>query len=168
MGSLARYACCKKEMLGWIREKMAIQKSAPGGGRFFASNSTVVGNGALACNNPCSIGEDCSTVIGNGSWDNAHTSDLSSKGERLGGEPSTLVQRAQRMVGAQMAKLVVLQLVQSIGARSTMKGPINQEAGAPPFPGFPHTMLSVKMVKDNMQLAFIEKFSTNREIRTNL
>jgi hypothetical protein len=29
---LARYACCGKEMLGWIREKMATQKSAPRGG----------------------------------------------------------------------------------------------------------------------------------------
>jgi hypothetical protein len=33
---------------------------------------------------------------------------------------------------------------------------------------FPHTMLSVKRVKDNMQLAFIEKLSTNREIGTNV
>jgi hypothetical protein len=30
MGSLARYACCGKEMLGEIREKMAIPESAPG------------------------------------------------------------------------------------------------------------------------------------------
>ncbi len=46
--------------------------------------------------------------------------------------------------------------------------PINQEAGAPPPLGFPHTMLSVKRVKDNMQLAFIEKFFTKGEIRTNV
>jgi hypothetical protein len=39
-----------------------------------------------------------------------------------------------------------------------------QEVGAPPPSGFPHTMLSVKRVKDNMLLAFIEKFFTNREI----
>ncbi len=32
-------------MLGWICEKMAIQESTPGGGRFFASNSIVVKNG---------------------------------------------------------------------------------------------------------------------------
>jgi hypothetical protein len=38
------------------------------------------------------------------------------------------------------------------------------KARAPPPLGFPHTMLSVKMVKDSMQLAFIEKFFTNREI----
>jgi hypothetical protein len=34
------------------------------------------------------------------------------------------------------------------------------------LPGFPHTMLNVKKVKHNMQLAFIEKFFTNREIGT--
>jgi hypothetical protein len=43
-----------------------------------------------------------------------------------------------------------------------------QEAGAPPPLGFPHTMLNVKRVKDNMQLAFIEKFFTNREIGINV
>ncbi len=67
-------------------------------------------------------------------------------------------------VGVQMAKLTALQLVQLVGARSTTRGPINQEAGAPPPPSFPHTMLSVKMVKDNMRLAFIEKLFTNRKI----
>ncbi len=36
------------------------------------------------------------------------------------------------------------------------------------FPGFPHTMLNVKMVKHNMQLVFIEKLFTNREIRTSV
>jgi hypothetical protein len=34
----------------------------------------------------------------------------------------------------------------------------SKEAGAPPPSGFPHTMLNVKKVKDNMRLAFIEKF----------
>jgi hypothetical protein len=53
-------------------------------------------------------------------------------------------------VGAQMVKLATLQLVQPIGARSTTGGPINQEAGAPPPLGFPHTMLNVKRVKDNI------------------
>jgi hypothetical protein len=42
--------------------------------------------------------------------------------------------------------------------------PINQEAGAPPPPGLPHTMLSVKKVKHNMWLDFIEKFFTNNKI----
>ncbi len=37
-----------------------------------------------------------------------------------------------------------------------------------PLLGFPHTMLSVKKVKHNMQLAFIEKFFTNREIGTSV
>jgi hypothetical protein len=36
------------------------------------------------------------------------------------------------------------------------------------LPGFPHTMLNVKRVKHNMQLAFIEKFFTNREIGTSV
>ncbi len=46
--------------------------------------------------------------------------------------------------------------------------PINQEAGAPPPPSFPHIMLNVKRVKANMRLAFIEKLFTNREIGTNV
>jgi hypothetical protein len=32
-------------MLGYIREKMATQESAQGGGRFFAPDSIVVKNG---------------------------------------------------------------------------------------------------------------------------
>jgi hypothetical protein len=44
----------------------------------------------------------------------------------------------------------------------------NQEVGAPPSLGFPHTMLSVERVKDDMRLAFIEKFFTNYEIGTNV
>jgi hypothetical protein len=67
-----------------------------------------------------------------------------------------------------MAKLATLQLVQPVGARSMTGGPINQEARAPPLLAFPHTMLSVKKVKNNMQLAFIEKLFTNREIGTNM
>ncbi len=54
------------------------------------------------------------------------------------------------------------------GGRSTTKGPINQEVGISPPPSFPHTMLNVKKVKDNMRLAFIEKLFTNREIGTNM
>jgi hypothetical protein len=67
MGSLARYACCEKEMLGGIREKMATQESALGGGMFFAFGSTVTGNDALACNDPCAPGRDCSTAAENNS-----------------------------------------------------------------------------------------------------
>jgi hypothetical protein len=59
-------------------------------------------------------------------------------------------------------------LMQRVGGRSMMGGPINQEVGTPPPPSFPHTMLNVKRVKDNMRLAFIEKFFTNREIGTNV
>jgi hypothetical protein len=43
-----------------------------------------------------------------------------------------------------------------------------QEVGAPPPSSFPHIMLSVKKVKDNMWLAFIEKLFTNRDIKTNV
>jgi hypothetical protein len=58
--------------------------------------------------------------------------------------------------------------MQLVGAKFTMRGPINQEARPPPPLGFPHTMLNVKKVKDNMQLAFIEKLFTNCEIRTSV
>jgi hypothetical protein len=68
-------------------------------------------------------------------------------------------------VGVRMAKLTTLQLVQLVGAKSTTRGPINQEVGAPPPSGFPHTMLSVKRVKHNMQLAFIEKLFSNYKIK---
>jgi hypothetical protein len=67
-----------------------------------------------------------------------------------------------------MAKLGMLQLMQSVSARSTIGGPINQEVGAPPPLGFPHAMLSVKRVKHNMRLAFIEKLFINREIGTSV
>jgi hypothetical protein len=86
-------------MLGWIHEKMAIQESTLGGGKFSISGSIAVGNGASTCNDPCAPGGDCSTTARNGSWDNAHTLDPSSRGERLGGEPNTLVQRAQCIGG---------------------------------------------------------------------
>jgi hypothetical protein len=100
MGSLVHYAYWEKEMLGWIREKMATQESAPKGGKFFAFSSTAIRNSALACSDTCAPSGDCSTAIGNGYWDNTHTSDLSNRGERLGGEPSTLVQSAQRTSGS--------------------------------------------------------------------
>jgi hypothetical protein len=34
MGNPTLYVCYGKEMLGWIREKMATQESAPGGDKF--------------------------------------------------------------------------------------------------------------------------------------
>jgi hypothetical protein len=79
---------------------MAIQELALEGGRFFAFGSIVAENSTLACKDPCSPNGDCSTFVRNSSWDNAHTSDPSSRGEKLGGEPSTLVQRAQHMGGS--------------------------------------------------------------------
>jgi len=66
MGSLVRYACCGKEMLGQIREKMAIPESTPGGGRYFAFDSTTIGNGTSACNDLCAPVRDCLIVTGNG------------------------------------------------------------------------------------------------------
>jgi hypothetical protein len=89
MGSPVRYACYRKEMLGWIREKMGILELAPRGGRFFTSGSTTTRNNALTCNDPCVPGGDYSTVARNGSWDNAHTSDLFSRGKRLGEKLNT-------------------------------------------------------------------------------
>jgi hypothetical protein len=71
-------------------------------------------------------------------------------------------------VEIQMAKLATLQLVQSIGVRFMIGSLINQEAGAPPPQGFPHTMLNVKRMKHNMQLDFIEKLFINHEIKTNV
>jgi hypothetical protein len=43
-----------------------------------------------------------------------------------------------------------------------------QEIGAAPPSSFPHTMLSVKKVKDNMWLVFIEKLFINPEIGTSI
>jgi hypothetical protein len=82
-------------MLGSILEKMATQESTPGGGRFSASSSTATGNDASAYSDPCAPGEDYSTATRNDSQDNTQTFDPSNKDERLGGEPSTLVQCAQ-------------------------------------------------------------------------
>jgi hypothetical protein len=59
-------------------------------------------------------------------------------------------------------------LVQPVGGKSTTRDLINQEVGIPPPPSFPHTMLNVKRVKDNMRLAFIEKLFTNRKIGTSM
>ncbi len=100
MGNLVGYAHCEKEMLGWIREKMATQESAPGGGRFFVFGSIATRNSASACSDPCAPGRDYSSAIGNGSQDNAHTSDSSRRRERLGGEFNILVQRGQRTGGS--------------------------------------------------------------------
>ncbi len=100
MGSPARYACCGKEMLGWIREKMATQESIPKSGRFFAFGSTVVRNGTSICSDSCALGKDYLTTTGNGSWNNTHIFDSFSRGERLGRKPSALVQHALRTGGS--------------------------------------------------------------------
>ncbi len=98
-------------MLGYFREKMATQESAPGGGRFFAFGLIVAGNNALICSDSCALGEDCLIAVGNGSWGNAHTSDLSSKGERPGRNQVLWCNTHNVQVGIQMAKLATLQLV---------------------------------------------------------
>jgi hypothetical protein len=59
MGSPARYACYEKEMLGWIREKMATQESATQE----SATQEVVG---FLPTSPCVAGRDCSIAIGNG------------------------------------------------------------------------------------------------------
>ncbi len=100
MGSSTRYACCGKEMLGWIREKIVIQESTPRGGRIFASGSIAAENGASTYNDLCAPSGDYSIATGNGSWDNSHTFDPFSRGERLGEEPSTLVQDTQHTSGS--------------------------------------------------------------------
>jgi hypothetical protein len=87
-------------MLGSIREKMATQESAPRGGRFSTSDSTIIGNGTSVCNDMCALGKDCSIITKNSSWDNAYTFDSSNRGERLSKEPNVLVQRAQRTSGS--------------------------------------------------------------------
>jgi hypothetical protein len=79
---------------------MATLESALGGGKFSASGSTTAGNDTSVWSDPCVPGGDYSTIVRNGFWDNTHTSNPSSKGKRLGREPSTLVQRAQRTGGS--------------------------------------------------------------------
>ncbi len=86
--------------MGWIYEKMTTQESTLGGGRFFASGSIVIGNGVSTCSDPCIPSKDYSIIVGNGPCDNAHASDLFSRGERLGREPSALVQHAQHKSGS--------------------------------------------------------------------
>jgi len=60
---------------------MITQELTPRGGRFFASSSIAAGNNASTYNDPCTPSENCSTATRNGSWDNAHTSNPSSRGE---------------------------------------------------------------------------------------
>jgi hypothetical protein len=94
-----RKKCWAGSVKKWLLKNQP-QESTPGGGRFSAFDSTLVRNGTSACSDPCVLCRDCSIAAGNSSLDNAHTSDPSSKGERLGGEPSTLVQHAQSTGGS--------------------------------------------------------------------
>jgi hypothetical protein len=77
---------------------MTTLESALRGGRFFASSLTTVGNSASTCNDPCVQAGTAQLPMGT-VRETKHTSDPSSKGKRLGGEPSTLVQCTQSMGG---------------------------------------------------------------------
>ncbi len=67
------------------------------------------------------------------------------------------------------AQLTMLVAGKKCWARSVKKWLLkNQPQEVAPPPGFPNTMLSVKRVKDNMRLAFIEKLLTNRVIETSV
>jgi len=72
------------------------------------------------------------------------------------------------LVSTHIHPTCLARLVQLVGGRSMTRGPINQEVVIPPLLGFPHTMLNVKKVKDNMRLVFIEKLFTNCEIGTSV
>ncbi len=142
---------------------------------FFAFDSTGIGNDVSTCCDLCVLGGDCSTVDKNNSQDNAHTFDLSSRGEKLGEQPITLVQCAQRTSGsldgsAGHAITSVASWCQIYNRRPNQSGGWGPTPSkfSPHPPGFPHTMLNVKRVKDNMQQAFIEKFFTNHEIGTSV
>jgi hypothetical protein len=69
---------------------MATQESTLRGYKFFASGPT----------GQCIATKDYSIAVRNGSWDNTRTFDSFSRGEKLGGKPSTLVQHAQRSGGS--------------------------------------------------------------------
>jgi hypothetical protein len=138
MGSPARYACCGKEMLGWIRKKMATLELTPRGERLSASGSITAGNDTLACSDPCAPSGDYWITLG-------------------------IVLGSTHIHPTCLARLV-----QPVGGRFTMRGPINQEVRISPPLGFPHTMLNIKKVKDNMRLTFIKKIFTNREIGTSV
>jgi len=56
MGSPTHYACYRKEMLGWIHEKMATQELAPKGGEFSTFDPIAIRNDALTCSGPCIVG----------------------------------------------------------------------------------------------------------------
>jgi len=87
---------------------MAILESTLGGGKFSASSSNTIGNGVSTCNNPCAPSKDYSTIARNGSWDNAHRSDPSNRGKRLGGDQVLWCNAHNVQVGVQMAKLATL------------------------------------------------------------
>jgi hypothetical protein len=79
------------------------------------------------------------------------------------------------------AQLTMLTMGKKYWARSVKKWLLKNQpqevaSSLPPIqlslettpPGFPHTMLSVKRVKHNMRLTFIEKLFTNGDIETSV
>jgi hypothetical protein len=79
---------------------MATQELALGGSRFSAIGLSAAGNDSLAYSDLCALGGGYSIATRNDYWNNAHTSNPSSRGERPGEKPNTLVQRAQCMSGS--------------------------------------------------------------------
>jgi hypothetical protein len=101
------------------------------------------GNGASACNDPYVLGRDCQSSLG-------------------------MVPRTMHIFPTCLTRVRgwVESQVPWCNVHNVWVG--TQEVGASPPLGFPHPMLSVKRVKDNLRLAFIENLFTNREIETNI
>jgi hypothetical protein len=63
---LAMLVAGKKCWVGSMK-KWLLKNQPQGGGKFFASGSTTVRNGASTCSDPCASSRDYSTAAGNGS-----------------------------------------------------------------------------------------------------
>jgi hypothetical protein len=87
--------CWARSVKKWLLKKQSQEVAG-----FSTFGSTITGNDASTCSDMCALGKDCSTAVGNGYSDNAHTSNPSSRGERLGREQSVLVQHAQCTCGS--------------------------------------------------------------------
>jgi hypothetical protein len=125
MRSPTCYACCEKEMLGWIREKMATQESALRGGRVFTSSSIATRTTPQLATTRAFHTRIAQPPLGMvPGTTHIHSTHLA--GVKGWAESQVFWCNVHNVqMGAQMAKLVTLQLVQSIGARSTMGGLIN-------------------------------------------
>ncbi len=120
---------------------MAILELAPGSGNFSTSGSTTIRNGTSTYNDPC-----------------ARWGLLNYRWEQSLGQTHTHPTCLARVRG-QVESQVPCCNVHNVWVGA-------QEVGARPPSSFPHTMLSVKKVKDNMQLIFVKKLFTNCDIGT--